>query len=144
MASVRRIHRGASFGDVKKAIALNTRATAHAVASAAAPLITRDAQHKYDGFRTVYEEPRKPWRRDPPGTAVPDLRASGATRRAMHFTTAGGTIQVVLGTPYAKFLIGKYAILPSGNAFIPHRWVDSLNRVNDQVLAGVALRRGGR
>jgi hypothetical protein len=41
-----------------------------------------------------------------------------------------GTItRCVLGTDYARFLIGKYGILPSGRGVLPHEWGKAIAEV---------------
>ena len=68
-----------------------------------------------------------------PGAAM-SLVQSGVTRSSLRFVAVGTIVRVALGTKYAKYLIGKYKILPSGNAPIPAKWRESLEKVIARVI----------
>ena len=55
------------------------------------------------------------------------LVKSGATREALRFVSIGTIVRCVLPTRWAKYLIGKYGILPNGS--LPVRWAKSLKQV---------------
>lgn len=93
------------------------------VATDAAPAMTELAQGAYDGGRTVYGEAR------PAGVdGKPlDLEVTGATKATLQFVSIGTIIRCRLGTRWAKFLIGKYRILPNGG--MPTVWRARLDTI---------------
>jgi hypothetical protein len=86
------------------------------VSKAAAPAMTDLTTSAYDGGRTVYGDTRP---KGVDGQAL-DLEATGATRAQMRFVAVGTIVRCVLGPKYAKYLIGKYSILPNGA--MPAAW----------------------
>lgn len=92
------------------------RTVAHDVARRAAPELTQLTASAYESGRSVYGEPR------PPGVDGRRLTldATGATRRTLQFVANGTIVRCVLGTKYARYLIGKYGILPNGA--MPSEW----------------------
>lgn len=90
------------------------------VASKAAPELTGLARGAYVGGRSVYGEAR------PTGVdgGALTLQATGATLAKMQFESIGTVVRVKLGTPWARFLVGKYSILPMG--VIPVEWSRAL------------------
>ncbi len=60
------------------------------------------------------------------GGGALSLVQTGATRARVVFVANGTIVRCVLGTKYARYLIGKYGILPNGNAAIPVEWQDTL------------------
>jgi Na+/glutamate symporter len=42
------------------------------------------------------------------------LRRTGATEATLRFVAIGTIVRCVLGTPYARYLIGNYRVLPMG------------------------------
>jgi hypothetical protein len=90
------------------------------VAQDVAPAITTEAQTAFDAGVTVYGEPRPVSLVD--GEKL-DLVQSGAVRRDMRFQAVGSVVRAVLGPRYAKYLIGRYKILPVGDrSKVPVRW----------------------
>lgn len=89
---------------------------AQEVAADVAPVLTSMAQSSYGGGQTVYGEAR------PSGVAgnALDLEVTGATRGDVRFVAIGTVVRAVLGTRWAKYLVGKYRILPMGA--IPVAW----------------------
>lgn len=88
---------------------------AHDVAQSSAPGLTARTRTAYASGQTVYGEPR------PAGVNGPlDLRETGTTERTLQFVANGRIVRCVLGTKYAKYLIGKYKILPNGG--MPAEW----------------------
>jgi hypothetical protein len=105
---------------------------AHEVAKRAAPVVTAAAGTSYDSGRNVYGDARK---ESVEGAPLSLLR-TGTTRRTVRFVNNGRIVRCALGTPYAKYLIGKYGILPCGNAAMPSEWRASLDRIVANVQAG--------
>jgi hypothetical protein len=98
----------------------------HAVAARVAPNLTEQAQDSYDSGRTVYGAAR------PKGVKGNDLDLveTGAVRSQLKFNALGTKVTVSIGPNYARFLIGKYGILPSGDrAAIPAPWVAAIDRI---------------
>jgi hypothetical protein len=91
------------------------------VSKAAAPAMTDLTTGAYDGGRTVYGDARP---KGAQGQAL-DLELTGATRAQMRFVAVGTIVRCVLGPRYAKYLIGKYSILPNGA--MPATWRASLD-----------------
>lgn len=100
---------------------------ARIVAARAASAITQRAQSSYDSGVSVYGDARE---------NNVTLYQTGATRDYVVFTSDGGTkIRASLGTPYAKYLIGKYKILPVGNAAMPWQWLKAIKEISLQEMA---------
>jgi hypothetical protein len=99
---------------------------AHSVAQRAAPAFTSLSQQAYGGNVSVYGDPRPPGVNGSPLT----LERSGATKRQLRFTANGTIVRCVLGTPYAKYLVGKYSILPNGR--LPVAWSRKLGELVSQ------------
>lgn len=97
---------------------------AHDIAKAAAPALTELAREAHAQRRSVYGESR------PIGAStgeVLDLEVTGDTIAELRFVANGTIVRCVLGTPYAKYLIGKYSILPQGS--IPVAWSEALAKI---------------
>lgn len=99
------------------------RTLAHEVAKRASPAMTDLTREAFDGGRNVYGETRPQGVDGNPLT----LEATGETRRTLRFTTTGTIVRCVLGTRYARYLIGRYQILPNGG--LPTRWRDRLRQI---------------
>jgi hypothetical protein len=52
------------------------------------------------------------------------LVKSGKTRRTIEFVANGTIVRCVLGTRYARYLIGRFGILPNGT--LPAQWSAAL------------------
>lgn len=98
---------------------------AQSVARTAAPALTSAALADFDGGRTAYGTPR------PVGANGPvSLVRTGKTRSTIRFTAQGTALRIVLGTRYAKYLIGRYNMLPSGGRkAIPRAWRTSIDGI---------------
>lgn len=109
-------------GDLSSLRALKSRiknlplSVAHDVAQRAAPVLTSATRGAFDSGRSVYGEPR-PLGVD--GRQL-DLRRTGATAAQLRFVSNGTIVRCVLGPSYARYLIGKYGILPNGP--LPADW----------------------
>lgn len=93
------------------------------VAAKAAPEVTGLAQSAYDGGQTVYGDAR------PQGVdgAELDLVRTGTARAQIRFVAIGTQMRCVLGPKYARYLIGRYKILPV--RALPTSWRMRLNEV---------------
>ena len=89
---------------------------AHDVASRSGPGLTSRTKEANAAMRSTY------------GTAYPigvdgkqlTLQDTKATIKSIGFEAEGTVVSCRLGTRYAKYLIGKYGILPNG--YIPAEW----------------------
>lgn len=107
------------------------RVAAIEVARRAAPAISRLALRSFDAGLDVYDATRRLGRH---GNTLSLVR-TGDARGSLVFTSDGGTrIRAVLSRPYVRFLIGKYKILPIGNAALPPRWQLTINTIFAEVL----------
>lgn len=98
---------------------------AHAVAQRAAPETTMLTTAAFDSKRTVYGEAR------PEGVAGPlTLRKTGATESTLRFVANGTIVRCVLGTRWARYLIGKYRVLPNGG--LPVLWRRRLGSIVEE------------
>lgn len=86
------------------------------VAARVAPVITGKAQSAYASGKSVYDEPRPAGVN---GNAL-DLVITGDAQEGVKFNAVGTIVRAVLPVPYAKFLVGKYKILPVGG--LPFAW----------------------
>lgn len=124
-------------GDPRTLFELNRRirqiptTLAQEVAADVAPALTTAAQSAYGGGQTVYGEAR------PAGIAGNslDLEVTGATRADVKFVAIGTVVRAVLGTRYAKYLIGKYRILPMGA--LPVAWSRRISELARDRIARV-------
>lgn len=99
------------------------KSIAHDVAQRAAPTMTGLARTAYDSGHTVYGTSR------PAGVGgrALTLHKTGAAERDLRFVATGTVIRCVLGPKYAKYLVGKYDVLPNGA--LPAQWAASLRDV---------------
>ena len=151
---------GLSIRGFKKQLADLPLSVADAIARQAAPLLTGFVQEAYDSGRNVYGDARKlgvtyTW---VPGAKTEQTRnrrtgritgstttkrghhetsarkltlvQTGDTRRTMKFKANGRLVRCELGPRYAKYLIGKYKILPIGDrTAMPAAWTRALNEL---------------
>jgi hypothetical protein len=89
---------------------------AHDVAQRTAPSVTSLTTIAFNSGRTVYGDARP---RGVDGRAL-TLRRTGNTERTIRFVANGRIVRCVLGPKYARFLVGKYQVLPMGR--IPAEW----------------------
>lgn len=106
------------------------------IAARAAPAMSDLAGSAYDAGRTVYDRPRP---RGVEGQAL-DLDRTGATRRAMQFIATGRDIRTARLPSYARYLIGKYDVLPNGP--LPQSWRERLADIAARVLYDAIHARG--
>jgi len=101
------------------------------IAARVAPIITQLAGQSYDSGQTVYGDAR------PSGVHGNrlSLMKTGKTRPTVFFKAVGTIVRAVLGTKWSKYLIGKYKILPIGNADMPFLWRLAIRRIANEELA---------
>ncbi len=108
---------------MKAALRALPRSVQHHVAQKGAPKLTELTREAFNGNRNVYGDARPAGVDGQPLTLV----KSGATASYLKFTANGSIIRAVLGTPYAKYLIGKYGVLPNGA--MPVKWSRALAEI---------------
>ena len=108
--------------NLKRRIKNAPRHVAHEVAQRTAPDLTRLSRKAFSSGRTVYGQPR-PAGRD--GQQL-SLVQTGRLQRSIQFKSAGTIVRAVLAVKYARFLIGKYKILPIGR--LPRRWSETISQ----------------
>lgn len=129
---------GALKGDLSKlrTIRDNLRALpktlAADVAVKAAPVLTTEAQVSFDSGQSVYGVAR-PLGVD--GNALTLRGETGDTERAVRFYALGSQVLTPEFPKYFRFLIGKYAVMPGGNAAIPVSWKAILDRLTHETKA---------
>jgi len=125
MAIVR--HTGTTLRGFKDALRAMPLSVSNDVAMRAAPELTRRAKVAFLGGVNVYGDER------PGGVS---LMRTGTTFRTLRFVQSGTIVRCALGTEYAKYLIGKYKILPIGDRTgIPVAWVRALDDITAVAFA---------
>lgn len=117
--------------NLNKALRALPRRAAIEIARVAAPEITGLMRASFDAGQTVFGDAR------PLGSHgnVLSLVKTGDARRSLLFTSDGGTkIRASLPMKYAKYLIGKYRIMPNGNQAMPLRWRSAIADITRRVL----------
>lgn len=100
------------------------RTVAADVAKRAAPAMTDLTQEAFASGRNVYGDARPTSKVD--GRAL-TLERTGATKGQLRFVQVGTVVRCVLGPKYARYLIGKYGVLPNGA--LPARWSFKLGQI---------------
>lgn len=119
---------------VNKRLAGMKQELANRIAPKVAQKITERARASFAAGQTVYGDAR------PAGVQGDKLTLvkTGLAQSTLHFTAVGSVVRAVLSAPYVKYLIGKYKILPIGNAALPFQWLIDIRKiVNDAVAADV-------
>jgi len=100
---------------------------AAAVARQAAPALTSLTGDAFASKQTVYGEAR------PAGVNGNELSLvkSGATSDALRFIAVGTIVRCVLPTKWARYLIGKYGVLPNGA--LPAGWSRRMSAIVHEV-----------
>jgi hypothetical protein len=93
---------------------------AQRIATRVAPELTTLARSAYTSGRTVYGDARP---RGLGGHEL-DLVVKGDTLARVRFVAIGTVVRCVLGTRHARYLIGKYRILPMGK--LPALWSQTI------------------
>lgn len=117
-----------SLSRLKRAVSDLPLTLGAAVAKDAAAVLTADLRSSFDGGKTAYDTPR-PLSTD--GKKL-YLRVTGATRNTLAFVSVGSILRAQLGTRYARYLIGKYAVLPTS---LPSGWRARLDAIVQEHVA---------
>lgn len=126
-----------SINALKKALRRLPVTSVARIASRAAPAMSALAQDAHASGRTVYDRPRP---RGVDGDSL-SLERTGATRAALQFVATGRDIRTAKLPRYARYLIGKYDLLPNGP--LPAAWRERLQAIAAQVLYDEIKRGGG-
>lgn len=102
---------------LKKNIKAMPRSVAHAVAKKTGPVLNFKTRRAFTLGQNVYGGA---WPKSRTDGQQLTLVESGAVSRMLAFAVAGSKIRAVLGPKYAKYLIGRYGILPNGA--MPTTW----------------------
>jgi hypothetical protein len=105
---------------------------AQEIASKAAPELSKLADDAFASGKDAYGNP---WVPGADGNAV-TLEQSGRLRRALGFTSVGTILRSVLGVPYAKYIIGRWPILPRPKT-LPASYSEALARVTGETCAAI-------
>lgn len=105
--------------------------SASRVAREVAPALTAAARAAYDSGTTVYGGAR------PSGVRGPvKLVRTGALRSMIAFAAIGSLVRAVLAVPYARYMIGRFGIMPSGDrSAIPPAWRALIRNAESRALS---------
>jgi hypothetical protein len=104
-------------------------ATGERIAELGAQALTAELQRDFAAGNDAYGGAR------PDGFHGPvTLVRKGTLRSFLKFAATGRRIRVVLSVPYAKFMIGRFNVLPRGGSAIPFRWAEKLDAIAKRVL----------
>lgn len=109
----------------------------NAVAEEAAEVLNLEVRDDFAAGRTVYDTARPLSVSGKPLTLV---GKTGRTRDALGFVALGTIVRAQLNTPYARYLIGKYGILPQS---LPAAWREKLERIVREYREDWARENGG-
>lgn len=109
---------------LNKAISTMPIVLAERVAKRSAGLLRDLAAASYSSGETVYSTSRPLGVK---GDAL-SLVASGRTIGSLGFVAIGRIVRAQLNTKYARYLVGKYAVLPMGKP-LPASWSEQLRAV---------------
>jgi hypothetical protein len=120
--------KASGFGQSMAGLAGSLRGMAAAIAVGSAvratPALTALLRKNHGVSRNVYGDLYPASKLD--GHQL-DLKASGATEAGLNFQRIGSIVRCALPTPYAKYLVGKYKILPNGGIPVEFkRIIDSI------------------
>lgn len=110
--------KGLTLGVIRRELQALPIKVAERVAARGALDLSVKARSQYDSGQTVWDTPR-PLGVD--GRQL-SLHGTGDTRDSLIFGYFGTVIRAVLGTKYARYLVGKYGVLPPGNVAMPLAW----------------------
>jgi hypothetical protein len=117
-------------GDLKRALRRLPIAVAQGVATRAAPDLTDRTRTAFSSGQTVYGAPRP---RGVSGAAL-SLEATGTVKGELRFVRIGTIVRARLGPRYARYLIGRYDVLPNGP--IPAAWRTALSALARAAVKG--------
>jgi len=115
------------------------RTVAADAAGRIAPAVTAIARADFGAGRTVYGDRRPLGVR---GNALSLVR-SGRVRGGLRFAATGARLRCVLPTDYAKFLVGRYKVLPHGD-HLPASWKRTIDAHIAGALEAFARDSGGQ
>jgi hypothetical protein len=103
------------------------------VTQRAAPALTTITRTSFDSGLTIQGESR------PQSVNGGDLTLvrTGAVRDQLRFVATDKVVRCTIGPSYARYLIGKYGILPSGNAALPSPFVRKLTEIVADAKTGL-------
>lgn len=127
MSGVRNIQKGiTSLARLRAAIRDLPLRIRESVAKDAAGYLDIEVRADFGAGRTVYDTPRPlAVGKKTIGQRL-TLVKSKKTRDNLGVTQVGTIVRAALGTPYAKYLVGKYQILPQT---LPASWQEYLNKL---------------
>lgn len=117
-----------SINSLKRALRNAPITSVARIAARAAPAMSELAQGALASGQTVYDRPRP---RGVDGQELSLVR-TGATRDALRFVATGRDIRTATLPRYARYLIGKFDLLPNGP--LPQSWRDRLRQLAASVL----------
>jgi hypothetical protein len=125
--------RGAGLEKYRKRLLAHGVLVARNVAEQATPALNREMHSAFDGGRTAYGAPR------PLGKTGRELSLvrTGRTRATLRFDNVGSLLRVKLTTPYAKYLVGRFSILPRGQEGLPASWQRALREITSAVVSRI-------
>lgn len=128
--------KGTSIRDFKTRLKALPLSVAHEISQQAAPMLTAFLQEANAARVNVYGDPYPRSLDDRRDGEQLTLVATGTTRRQLRFVVDGTLIRCALGPRYAKYLIGKYKILPIGDrTSMPVNWLRALDELVQTVQA---------
>ncbi len=88
-------------------------------------MLTAELQGTYEGKASAYGDP------NPVGVNGQQLtlKETGALDAALQFTATGSRLATGTLPRYARYLIGKYRVLPIGNTAMPEAWRKRLEQL---------------
>lgn len=123
MSGVANLRTGiSSMNRLRAAIADMPLRIRSAVAKEAAEVLTAEVRKDFAAKVTVYDTPRPL----SVGGQSLSLVKTGRTRAELAFVAVGTIVRAQLGSKYAKYLVGKYKVLPMS---LPASWAALLEKV---------------
>jgi hypothetical protein len=126
----------APIGNLKKlakAMREVPKVLAQRVAGKVAPDLTAKARASFAAGENVYGDARPAGVNGSPLT----LERTGATKASIRFVSVGTIVRASLGTKYARYLVGKYKILPASGSPMPAKWATDTGRIVEAEIARV-------
>lgn len=117
---------------IRKMLAALPRTVAQTTATKVAVALSDMTQAAYDSGSTVYDTAR------PTGAkGALDLVDTGAARNGIGFIAVDTIVRSAMTVRYAKYLVGKYKIMPVG--VLPSAWQERIRAIFEEEVAN-ALR----
>lgn len=93
-------------------------------------VLTAQLQSDFDSGNTAYGDARPSGRHGPV-----TLRKTGRLASFLRFAAVGRLMRAVLAVPYARFMIGRFQILPRGGGKLPYKWSEQLGGIARRVMS---------